>query len=587
MLACGSMYKSVSVAMNTTIHQAGQGSTALRAGGQSSHGSESGAPTIRVLLAEPMDAQGADFLRSQPGVMVTDLGKAGPSMKPEGLIEALCAHDGVVVRSGVQLTGPVLEGMAAAGGRLRAIARAGVGVDNIDVPTATRLGIAVMNSASASTITTAEHAFALMIALARNVPQANATMRAGGWDRNKFIGMQLHGHTLGVVGFGRIGQTLARRALAFGMNVIAYDPMINASRALDDQVELVGSFEAMLPRVDVISFHVPGDESTLGMMGAAQFAKAKKGVLIVNAARGGVVDEVALLEALESGQCGGAAIDVFPKEPPPQESPLRKHPKVICTPHLGASTVEAQEAVAVDACRALLSFLRGEGLIGAVNAGGLSMDLTDRQRAFVNLAGRMVALLDAATGPLKIKAVHVQARGESLAGRAETIARFALAEVLRRRLDEPVNVINAPLIAEQRHIDVQTTTLAESGQDRLAIEIVGDDGPRRVEGAMYADNVPRITNLDGYAMDMVPEGSMVLVTNADVPGRIGLVGQLFGEAHANIADMVIGRRREAPGAGQGERVAMMIIRLDAPPSEAVIEALRGAPGILRVAHVTL
>jgi D-3-phosphoglycerate dehydrogenase len=307
--------------------------------------------------------------------------------------------------------------------------------------------------------------------------------------------------------------------------------------------------------------------------------------MVVNAARGGVIDEDALLAALESGRCGGAAIDVFPKEPPPEDSPLRKHPKCVCTPHLGASTVEAQEAVAVDACKALHTFLRGEGLPGAVNAGGLSMDLTERQKAFVDLASRMVALLDAATGPRKLQKVHVHARGESLAGRAETIGRFALAEVLRRRLDQPVNVINATLVAEQRKIEWQTTTLAETGQDRLVIEVVGEDGPRRVEGAIYADNMPRITSLDGYAMDMVPEGPMVLLTNADVPGRIGLVGQLFGASNANIAEMVIGRPREK--AKSGEVVAMMIIRLDQTPSEAVIEALRTTAGILRVASVTL
>jgi len=570
--------------MNTTIHQA-DSSRPASAGPNPDSLPKKPVEGISILLAEPMDAQGADFLRAQPGVTVTELGKAGPTMPTEVLVEALCAHDGCVVRSGVKLREPILEAVSKRGGKLRAIARAGVGVDNIDVPAATRLGMAVMNSASASTITTAEHAFAMMISLARNISQASATMRSGGWDRGKFIGSQLHGRTLGVVGFGRIGQTMARRALAFGMHVIAFDPMINASKAMDDQVELLGSFDDLLPHCDFLSFHVPGSESTLGMLGREQFARAKKGVMVINAARGGVVDEAALLEAVENGQCGGAAIDVYAKEPPPEDMPLRTHPKIVCTPHLGASTVEAQEAVAVDACKALHTFLRGEGLVGAVNAGGLSMDLTDRQKAFVDLAGRMVALLDAATGPLKIQGVRVQARGESLAGRAETIARFALAEVLRRRLASPVNVINAPLVAEQRHIDVQTTTLQESGQDRLAIEIVSDEGTRRVEGAIYADNMPRITNLDGYAMDMVPDGPMVLLTNADVPGRIGVVGQLFGASNANIADMVIGRPREKSVAG--EVVAMMIIRLDTPPDEKVIEQLRATDGILRVASVTL
>jgi len=548
---------------------------------------------VRILVGEPIDALGVDFLRSQPGVQVTDLGKAGPAMGQDELVQALCDHDGVVVRSAMKLRGPVLEEVSRRGGRLRAIARAGVGVDNIDVHVATRLGMAVMNSASASTITTAEHAFAMMIALARNIAQANQAMRAGGWDRNKFVGSQLHGRTLGVVGFGRIGQTLARRALAFGMRVIAHDPMINASRLLDDQVEMFSSLDALLPHCDIVSFHVPGDASTLGMMGRAQFALARQGVMIVNAARGGVVDETALLEALERGQCGGAAIDVFPTEPPPEDSPLRRHARVLCTPHLGASTVEAQEAVALDACKAVLVYLRGEGLPGAVNAGGLSMDLTEKQKSFVDLAGRMVALLGAATGPMsKLQRVRVHVRGDALAGKADTLARFALADVLRARMDQPVNVINAPLVAEQRHIDVQTISTTDSGQERMKIELFGEDGERSrsVEGTMYGEQMPRITSLDGYAMDMTPEGAMVLVTNADVPGRIGLVGQIFGAANANIADMVIGRRRERePGAGSKSQPAeaMMIIRLDTEPSAAVLDALRATPGIMRVAHVTL
>jgi D-3-phosphoglycerate dehydrogenase / 2-oxoglutarate reductase len=536
----------------------------------------------KILIADKLAPEGPEYLKSRGAVEVTV--KTG--LTGDDLIAALASHDGVVVRSETQITGPIIEQtMAKPGCRLKAVARAGVGVDNIDLDAATKFGIAVMNSASASTITTAEHAFALMIALARNIAPAHLTMASGGWDRSKFTGSQLAGKTLGVVGFGRIGQMLARRALAFGMNVIGYDPLVNADTALDGQVKLVRSFDEMLPLVDVMSFHVPKTEQTSNMLNRERMARMKKGTLIVNAARGGIIDETALLESINAGHLGGAALDVFDPEPLAKDSPLRGHPKILLTPHLGASTVEAQEAVAVDACKALLTFLRGEGLEGAVNAGGLRMDLTDRQKAFVDLGKRMIALVCAAADQLDLSAVRFTMRGEALAGRADTIARFALAELLRCNLDEPVTLINAAMIAQRRHIDVSTTIAADKGEDRIAIELNTKNGVHRVEGAIYADGLPRITHLDGYHMDMVPSGHMVLLTNSDRPGRIGLVGQMFGDAQVNIAEMVIGRRQR--DAGTGEQIAMMILKIDGAPPPDLLAKLRRAEGILNVANVNL
>jgi D-3-phosphoglycerate dehydrogenase len=535
--------------------------------------------TLKILIADVLAPEGAQYLRSQPDVEVA----AQTGLKGAELAAALSDCDGAVVRSAVKITEDVLAACSR-GSRLRAVARAGVGVDNIDLPAATRRGIAVMNSASASTITTAEHAFCLMIALMRNIGQAHATMAGGGWDRKKFVGRQLYGKTLGVVGLGRIGRALAERALSFGMNVVAFDPLINAPDALEGRVPMVGSLEELLGQVDVVSLHVPKTESTAGMLNAEAFAAAKPGILVVNAARGGVVDEHALLEAIESGHCGGAALDVYESEPPPGDSPLRNHPKILATPHLGASTEEAQEAVAVDACRAIVTYLRGEGMIGAVNAGDLSLDLSERQRAFVDLATRMIALLGALLEPKGLRAVHFGVRGEELAGRADTIARFALAELLGHHLDEPVNLINAQLIAEQRHIETQTVIGSEHGDDRLSVELVLDGVVRRVEGAIYADGLPRVTHLDGYALDMIPAGQMVLLTNTDEPGRIGVVGQMFGDAGVNIAEMALGRKEDE---ATGTRIAMMILKLDEAPGEALLDALRAAAGILGVAHVEL
>ena len=548
--------------------------------------------TSKILIADKLAPEGADLLRAA-GVDVTV--KTG--LKGDDLVAALAAHDGVAVRSETQLTRPILEQCMKGSGngrpRLKALARAGVGVDNIDLDAATSFGIAVMNSASASTITTAEHAFALMIALARNIAPAHMTMAAGGWDRTKFTGAQLHGKTLGVVGFGRIGQTLARRALAFGMSVIAYDPLINAGSALEGNVRLLGSFDELLPLADVISFHVPKTEATANMLSRERLGQLKKGALIVNAARGGIIDEAALIDSINAGHCGGAAIDVFDPEPLAKDSPLRNHPKILLTPHLGASTVEAQEAVAVDACKALLTFLRGEGLEGAVNAGGLRMDLSERQKAFVDLASRMIALLRAAASSPDISGVKFTLRGESLAGRADTIARYALAELLRSAMDQPVTVINAGMIAEQRRIQTQTIIASDQGEDRVAIEINTGKAPDRqsaaspilkAEGAIYSDGLPRITHLDGYNMDMVPAGHMVLLTNADRPGRIGLVGKMFGDANVNIAEMVIGRKPAPDGAGQ---IAMMILKVDEAPPADLLAKLRRAEGILNIALVNL
>lgn len=535
---------------------------------------------MKILIADKLAPEGSEYLRSQDNVEVT----IQPGLAGDQLAAALRTHDGVVVRSAVQITGDVLNAAMSNGSRLKGIARAGVGIDNIDLDTATRYGVAVMNSASASTISTAELAFALLISLARNIPQAHMAMAGGGWDRNKYTGTQLHGRTLGVVGFGRIGQTLAQRALAFGMKVIAFDPYFNADTALDGAVKMTRSFDDLITQVDAVSFHVPKTETTAGMLGTEQFAKARPGLLVVNAARGGIVDEVALLTALESGQCGGAAIDVYPKEPPPEDSPLRNHPKIVTTPHLGASTVEAQEAVSVDACKALLNYLRGEPVEGAVNIGKLSLDLTDRQRSFVDLASRMITLLGAAGGEDQIAAIRISIRGDALASRADTIARYALADMLREHLDQPVNVINAAILAEQRSIETETVIAADTGEDRLTIDVTSRDGQSmRVEGTVDSRNQLRVTHVVGYAMDMIPEGHMILLTNADEPGRIGTVGQIFGDAGVNIAEMVIGRKPSGPN----RQVAMMVIKIDEAPTSTLLSALRGAPGILRVAAVKL
>ena len=546
--------------------------------------------TFKILAADKLAKEGLDWIRSQPDAELTD--RAG--IKEDELAGIAGEYDAVIVRSGIQVTAKVLENP----GRLKVVARAGVGVDNIDLEAATAKGILVVNAAEASTITTAEHAFTLMMALFRNIGPAHMTMVNGGWDRAKFQGRQLAGKTLGVVGFGRIGRTVAERALAFEMNVVAYDPFYNQPTALDGKVKMYRTFDELLPNADVLTFHVPLNEQTKGMLGGQNFGNARKGVYVVNASRGGIIDEDGLVEALNSGQCAGAALDVFVEEPPAKDHPLRKHPKVLLTPHLGASTEEAQQAVSIDAAASALAFLRGEGIRGAVNAGGVRVDLDPLQQKFVDLARRMAELISPMV-TRGIARVNVELRDKRLAAASGTVERTVLIGLLRHYLDTPLNVISVGRIAEQRGIKVKTSIVEEEGKiaaagPQLTIEIFGPDGAisddtpevdrkRRIVGRVYDDLRPRIVEVNGYHMDMVPAGPMVLLQNEDRPGMIGLVGSEFGEAGVNIADMSISRRRT----DSGGFTALMVLKVDAEPPASLVNRLKARPGILKVAIVKL
>ena len=525
---------------------------------------------ISILVGDKLAKKGLDYLNSFDNVAV-DV-KTG--LSEDEIASIIGRYQGLIVRSGVQVTAKVLANP----GSLRAIARAGVGVDNIDLNAATRAGVLVMNSAEASTITTAEHAFALMMALCRNIGPAYKTMTEGGWDRSKFVGTQLAGKTLGVVGFGRIGRTVAERALAFGMQVVAFDPIYNAETALDGRVRLLTSFDDMLGEIDVLSFHVPLNDHTRNMLNADRFARCRPGLLVINAARGGVIDIPALLAALDAGQCGGAAIDVYEEEPPAADDPLRQHPKVLCTPHLGASTAEAQEAVSTDACAQILEFLRGEGIRGAVNLGGVRLDLDPTQARFVDLAKRMAQLI-APMCEKGIGDVAVTLEGQTLSSAASTIERMTVIELLRTSLDTPINVVNVQLIAEQRGIKQRTTLVEEKrSTPKVTIEVGGGGQKRKIVGSVFADGRPRVLEINGYGMDMVPAGPMLLLQNEDRPGMVGLVGNELGDAQTNIADMALSRRDDT---------ALMVLKLDAMPDEKLMNRLRARPGILKALAVEL
>jgi D-3-phosphoglycerate dehydrogenase len=528
---------------------------------------------FKILAADTLAPEGLAFIESQPDAELVNR----PGLSEAELAAIVGAHDGMIVRSGVQVTARVL----AEPGQLKAIARAGVGVDNIDLDAATERGILVMNTAEASTISTAEMAFTLIMALARRIGPASASMTQGNWNRSKFTGMQLAGKTLGIVGFGRIGQTVAHRALAFGMRVVASDPFINVPTMMDGQVKMYRRFEDVLPHADLLTFHVPLNDQTRQMLDAAALAQCRRGVLIVNASRGGVIDETALLAALDEGQCGGAALDVFESEPPAEDHPLRRHERVLLTPHLGASTTEAQQAVSISAAEELLDYLRGRDIRGAVNADGLRVDLDPLQACFVDLARRMAQLVSPMVGQ-GITEVRVELSGEALVSAAATIECVTLVNLLKAHLDTTLNMINVRQIAEQRGIRLRSITSDEDRRNapQLVIEVdsPSDARPRRIVGRVYDDRRPRVVEINGYHMDMVPHGVMVLIQNEDRPGMLGLVGAEFGRAQVNIADMAISRR---------EQTALMLLNIDEAPRDELLETLRTRPGILKVAMVKL
>ncbi|MEM7807998.1 MAG: NAD(P)-dependent oxidoreductase, partial [Planctomycetota bacterium] len=461
------------------------------------------------------------------------------------------------------------------------------GVDNIDLDAATARGVLVVNTAAASTLSTAEHAIALMYALARKIPGADAHVRAGSWKKSQYQGTQLAGKTLGVVGLGRIGQTVATRCLAMEMKVVGYDPYFKGDAALDGRVKIVKDFDEFLKQLDVITFHVPGGGDTKHLLDARRLNDiAKPNLLVVNDARGEVVDEYALAEALRAKKIAGAAVDVFAVEPPPQDHPLFGLDNVVLTPHLGAQTDEAQEAVAVEACRALVAYLKRGEISGAVNLSGVKLDLPADEAALADVASRAGRLLTALVEPKDLDEIIVRASGEKAQKNLETLKRLAAVELLSPMLASPANVINVEPSAAERSITLVANAETAPPQG-LVGNIVGvrattTHGSHRILGTAYADGRPRVLRIDDFEMDLVPAGEMVLIENDDQPGVIGTVGQAFGVAKVNIADMVISRAEVA-----GTQRALMVLKVDQAPDDALLESLRQHENIRRVSRVSL
>jgi D-3-phosphoglycerate dehydrogenase len=526
----------------------------------------------RVFLSDKLQAPGL-LLLQEANLEIDNR----PGLKGADLLEAVRAADGMVVRSDTQVTAEVLANP----GKLRAIVRAGVGVDNIDVAAATRKGIVVMNTPGGNTVSTAEHTLALMYALCRLLPAADASLHQGKWERGKFVGVQLAGKTLGIIGLGRIGKEVAKRALAMDMKVLAYDPFLTGERAAQMGISACPDIASLLPKCDVLTIHVPASNETRGLIGAAELASMKKGARIVNCARGGLVDEKGLADALTSGHIAGAALDVFVEEPPPADHPLLKLPNVVCTPHLGASTLEAQSSVATEAAQLLVDFLTRGVVQFAVNMPAVDRAELQELRHYVELAWRL-GLLQAQMGRGAIQRATLIYKGDVANRKTKLLTAAFAAGLLQSRLAEDANIVNAELLAREKGIELveQKTTSRGDFNTIIRTEVVTERKTYVASGTLFGSQFLRLVHLGPYHLDAHLDGILLIFSHQDAPGLIGFIGTVFGKHQVNIAQMNVGRA--TPG---GEAIA--VLNLDAMPSEEALVEVRAHPKITSVSVVQL
>ncbi|MER3414860.1 MAG: phosphoglycerate dehydrogenase [Gemmataceae bacterium] len=527
---------------------------------------------MQVLVSDPLEESGLEVLR-QAGLEV----QYAPGLKGAALREALRSADGLIVRSGTRITAEHLEEP----GRLRAIVRAGVGVDNIDVAAATRKGIVVMNTPGGNTLSTAEHTWALLLALVRHVPRAHASLCQGRWERAQFVGTQLAGKTLGIVGLGRVGREVARRALAFDMKVLAYDPFLSAERAAQLGVTPIGQLDELLAQCHILTLHVPLTEETRGFIGARELARLPKGAWLINCARGGLVDEQALVQALRSGHLAGAALDVFAQEPPAADHPLFSLPNVVCTPHLGASTREAQSTVAREAAQLLADYLLKGIIQFAVNVAAVDRSELQELRLYLDMARRL-GLLHAQMNQGAPRRALLQYRGDIAARNTRLLTAAFAAGLLELRLAQQVNLVNAELLARERGIElVEEKSSAKGDFSTLIRTVVETEKKTYVAAAtLFGNQYLRLVHLGPYHLDAYLDGIMLIFSHRDMPGLIGFIGTVFGKHQVNIAQMAVGRQQ--PG---GEAIA--VLNLDSMPPEAALAEVRSHPLISSMSVVKL
>ena len=515
----------------------------------------------RVIVLDKLAREGLELLQSCDGIEHD----VQTGLKGAELREALSQFDGAVCRSGVKINADALSGNR----RLKAIVRAGVGTDNIDKAAATRAGIVVMNTPTGNTTSTAEHTFALLLALSRNIAPAHRSLAQGEWNRAEYMGSQLADKVLGVVGLGRIGQEVAKRAQAFQMRVIGYDPFLSAEQAAKLGIEYVDSVRAMLPRVDYLTVHTPLTPETENLIGLDELELLKPGARLVNCARGGIYNEAALLEGLRSGRLGGVALDVYQSEPC-TDSPLFQTPGALCTPHLGASTEEAQTQVAVEAVQLLINFLTTGEVRHAVNTAAIDPQVLRLLSGHLDVAYRLGRLL-AQWHTGGASSCKLRYRGDVTKKDTRLLTAAWCAGLLEGALDEEVNIVNAEILLRERGIELAEESQSEMGafSSSITAEVTSDGQSFVAGGTLFGNNMPRLIRLGNYRLEAYLDGILLVFTHNDVPGIIGSVGTIFGQHRVNIAQMAVGRAGDAPGGA-----AIGVLNLDeVPPQEAIDQAL--------------
>jgi D-3-phosphoglycerate dehydrogenase len=518
----------------------------------------------KVLISDQMDSKAAEIFRAN-GVEVDER----PGLGKDELKAIIGDYDGLAIRSATKVTAELLE----AATNLKVVGRAGIGVDNVDIPAATAKGVVVMNTPFGNSITTAEHAIALMFALARDLPAADLSTQAGKWEKNRFMGVELTSKTLGLIGCGNIGSIVADRALGLRMKVVAFDPFLTAERAVELGVEKV-ELDQLLARADFITLHTPLTDQTRNILSREKLAGTKKGVRIVNCARGGLIDEGALRDALDSGQVAGAALDVFVEEPA-KDNPLFGAPGLVATPHLGASTTEAQVNVAIQVAEQMSEYLTRGGVTNALNVPSLSAEEAPRLRPYMELAEKLGSLVGQLShGALAGLSVEVEGAAAEL--NMKPITGAVLAGYMRVYSDT-VNMVNAPFLAKERGLDVREIRHDREGDYHtlLRVAAVTSTGERSVAGTLFGDSAPRLVEIFGIKVEAELEGEMIYIVNEDAPGFIGRLGTILGEAGVNIGTFHLGRR----AAGE-EAVALVSVDNHVEPE--LVARLEAIPGVKRV-----
>lgn len=524
----------------------------------------------KVLITDPLSPQGIQALEEASDVELIKK----TNLSEEKLMQEIAAADALLVRSQTQVTASLLE----AAQTLKVIGRAGVGVDNIDIAAATSRGIVVLNAPDGNTVSTAEHTFAMLMALARNIPQAYRSLAGGEWNRKAFVGVELRNKTLGIIGMGRIGSEVAKRARAFGMSVLAFDPFLTANRAKTMGVAKT-TFSELLQESDFITVHTPLIKETRHLINDDAFAKMKPGVRILNCARGGIIDEKALIRALDDGKVAGAALDVFEVEPP-TDHPLCNHPRVIVTPHLGASTVEAQENVASDVSQEVLNVLRGQPFKNAVNLPSIPAELQTRIEPYQSLAVNLGKFVSQ-SAKSAIEKVTISYAGTLNEFDTSPLTRMVMQGVLSAYVTD-VNYVNVLALAKERGLDVteERSSASRTFTNLITVRVRTATGERSVAGTLVNGFGTRIVKIDGYSIDLQPETHLLYIKHIDRPGAIGRVGTVLGNHDINIAAMQVGRRDVG---GQ----AIMILSIDKPASAHILQTLSALEGIQSVTEIDL